>query len=86
VSEEKETKKDTFAQEEDKRNILQRIFVREGATRGFVVPLLAVITALVLGAFVIAFTSPEVWAIWGDGPRCIYCPVSGSVWPAFPHD
>jgi simple sugar transport system permease protein len=69
VSEEKETKKDTFTQEEDKRNILQRIFVREGATRGFVVPLLAVITALVLGAFVIAFTSPDVWATWGDaGP------------------
>jgi simple sugar transport system permease protein len=70
VSEEKETKKDAEEeQEEDQRNILQRIFVREGKSRAVLVPLLAVLTALVLGGFVIGVTSPDVWTAWGDqGP------------------
>jgi len=68
VSKEKEPKKEVM-EEEDKRNFLQRIFVRKGTSRTSWIPFLAVITALVLGAFVIAFTSPEVWAIWGSaGP------------------
>jgi simple sugar transport system permease protein len=65
VSKEKEPKKEVI-EEEDQRNILQRIFVRKGASRTALIPFLAVVTALVLGAFVIAFTSPDVWAIWGS--------------------
>jgi ABC-type uncharacterized transport system permease subunit len=68
VSKEKEPKKEVM-EEEDKRNILQRIFVRKGASGTTWIPVLAVVTALVLGAFVIAFTSPDVWATWGSaGP------------------
>ncbi|MGD8456716.1 MAG: ABC transporter permease [Anaerolineales bacterium] len=65
MSKEKEPKKEVI-EEEDQRNILQRIFVRKGASRTALIPFLAVVTALVLGAFVIAFTSPDVWAIWGS--------------------
>jgi ABC-type uncharacterized transport system permease subunit len=65
VSKNKETKKDVQEAKEDQRNILQRIFVRKGTSRTFWVPILAVITALVLGAFLIAFTSPSLWEILG---------------------
>lgn len=65
MSKEKEPKKEVI-EEEEQRNILQRIFVRKGASRAAFIPFLAVFTALVLGAFVIAFTSPDVWAIWGS--------------------
>lgn len=65
MSKNKETKKDVQEPKEDQRNILQRIFVRKGASRTLWVPILAVITALVLGAFLIAFTSPSLWEIWG---------------------
>jgi simple sugar transport system permease protein len=65
VSKEKETKKNVQEPKEDQRNFLQRIFVRKGTSRTFWVPILAVITALVIGGFFIAFTSPALWETLG---------------------
>jgi general nucleoside transport system permease protein len=52
--------------EEDKRNFWQRLFVRKGSRNAILLPLLAVFTALVVGAFFIAFSNPDVLAAYGD--------------------
>jgi len=48
------------------RNWLQRIFVRSGVLRAAALPALAVFTALVIGAVIIAVSDPDVLAAWGD--------------------
>lgn len=45
---------------------LQRIFVRKGSLSVLVIPALAVLTALIIGAFIIAFSDADVLAAWGD--------------------
>jgi len=52
------------AQDDETQSILQRIFVRQGRFSGVIVPLLAVFTALVLGAVIMAVSSPDVLAEW----------------------
>ena len=64
MSEEKETLEASEGQEEEKRNILQRLFVRRGCLQAVLLPLLAVFTALVIGAVIIAVSSQEVISIW----------------------
>ena len=49
---------ETVAQPE--RTMLQRIFSRQGAARAALLPLLAVFTALVIGAVIIVTSSPDV--------------------------
>ncbi len=48
------------------RSLLQRIFVRRGKRSAILVPLLAVFTALVIGAIIILVSSPQVIAAWGN--------------------
>jgi simple sugar transport system permease protein len=48
------------------RSFIRRIFVRKGALRSTLVPILAVITALIIGAIIIAVSSPDVLAVWGS--------------------
>ncbi|TES91870.1 MAG: hypothetical protein E3J88_01800, partial [Anaerolineales bacterium] len=60
MSEEKETTEERAAPEETKGNFLQRIFVRRGVFQAALLPILAVFTAFVLGAVVIAVSSPDV--------------------------
>jgi simple sugar transport system permease protein len=50
--------------EEQARNFLQRLFVRKGSTGTFLVPVLAVFTALVIGGLIIAFTNADTLAAW----------------------
>jgi simple sugar transport system permease protein len=64
LSEEKETTEEREAPEETKGNFLQRIFVRRGVFQAALVPILAVFTAFVLGAVVIAVSSPDVLTAW----------------------
>ncbi len=64
MSEEKETLEASKVHEEEKRNILQRLFVRRGCLQAILLPLLAVFTALVIGGVIIAVSSPEVITIW----------------------
>ncbi|HEY45043.1 MAG TPA: ABC transporter permease, partial [Anaerolineae bacterium] len=64
MNEEKETLEDSEVQEEEKRNLLQRLFVRRGCLQAVLLPLLAVLTALVIGAVIIAVSSPEVITAW----------------------
>ena len=45
---------------------LQRILIRKGALQSALLPILAVFTALVIGAFIIAVSSPNVIAAWGQ--------------------
>jgi ABC-type uncharacterized transport system permease subunit len=52
--------------ESAERSWLQRVFVRSGALRAVALPALAVLTALVIGAVIIAVSDPEVLAAWGD--------------------
>ncbi|MFQ5858144.1 MAG: ABC transporter permease [Anaerolineae bacterium] len=46
------------------RDTLQRVFVRKGALASVLVPFLAVFTALVIGAVIIAASSSDVLAAW----------------------
>ena len=51
---------------EPERTGLQRILIRKGALQSALLPILAVFTALVIGAFIIAASSPNVIAAWGQ--------------------
>jgi simple sugar transport system permease protein len=64
LSEERETPQEIEVQEEEKRNILQRLFVRRGCLQAVLLPFMAVLTALVIGGVIIAVSSPEVISIW----------------------
>ena len=48
------------------RTGLQKIMVRKGALQSLLLPLLAVFTALVIGAVIIAVSSADVLAAWGN--------------------
>jgi ABC-type uncharacterized transport system permease subunit len=48
------------------RYIIRRIFVRQGTLHSTLVPILAVITALIIGAVIIAVSSPDVISAWGS--------------------
>jgi ABC-type uncharacterized transport system permease subunit len=54
------------AETEPKRFSIRHIFVRQGALRSMLVPILAVITALFIGAIIIAASSPDVISAWGN--------------------
>jgi ABC-type uncharacterized transport system permease subunit len=45
-------------------SVVQRLLVRKGAMQSLLLPVLAVLTALVIGAVIIAVSDPEVWAAW----------------------
>ncbi|UCC65790.1 MAG: ABC transporter permease [Anaerolineae bacterium] len=49
---------------EPERTVLQRIFSRRGALQAVLLPVLAVFTALVIGAIIIAASSADVLAAW----------------------
>ncbi len=49
---------------EPKRNFLQRIFVRSGKFSSLLLPILAVFSALVIGAIIIAVSTPDVLSAW----------------------
>ena len=53
-------------QEVQPRNFWQRLFVRKGIFQGILLPVLAVFTALVIGAFFIAFSDLDTLATWGN--------------------
>jgi len=54
------------AGDEPERTGLQRILIRKGALQSALLPILAVFTALVIGALIIAASSPNVIAAWGQ--------------------
>ena len=56
----------TELEENQERSFLQRVFVRRGLAGSVLVPLLAVFTALVIGALIIAFTNLDTLAAWGN--------------------
>lgn len=73
-------------QEEAKRGFFERLFVREGFLQSTLVPVLAVFTAMVIGAFIIAFSDPDVLSAWGNVFRDPLGAVSAtflSVWDAY---
>ena len=51
---------------ESKRFSVRHIFVRQGVLQSTLVPILAVITALFIGAIIIAASSPDVISAWGN--------------------
>jgi len=51
-------------QAEPTRNFFQRIFVRSGKFSSLLLPLLAVFSALVIGAIIIAISTPDVLSAW----------------------
>lgn len=55
----------TEAQHTERRSFWQRLFVRKGFFEAILLPVLAVFTALVIGAFIIAFSNMETLAAWG---------------------
>lgn len=50
--------------EEQARNFWQRLFLRKGFSGAILVPILAVITALIIGGLIIAFTNMDTLAAW----------------------
>lgn len=65
MSETIEAKNDEQTPPEKEPTWLHRIFVRQGCLSVLGLPLLAVFTALVIGGFIIIFSSPEVLEAWG---------------------
>ena len=66
MSEIDETKNDQQSPPEKEPTLIHRIFVRQGCLSVMGLPLLAVFTALVIGGFIIIFSSPEVLEAWGN--------------------
>lgn len=66
LSEEFLTSKDDRSEDDHRRNLLQRLFVREGSFGAILLPILATITALVIGGLILALSDPEVLAAWVD--------------------
>jgi simple sugar transport system permease protein len=66
LSEKPNSKKETSPPDEPERTGVRRILVRKGTLQSMLVPLLAVFTALVIGALIIAASSPDVLAAWGN--------------------
>ena len=66
MTEEKGTTQEPVGSEEDKRNILQRIFVRRNSAHSAWLPILAVFSALVIGGVIIILSSPEVSTAWKE--------------------
>ncbi len=50
----------------EKRNILQRIFVRKGALNAIIIPILAIFTAFLFGSILIIFSHEEAMVAWGN--------------------
>lgn len=65
MSQEKQTTKEKKEEPSQKqRSLLQRIFIREGIRSVVLVPILAVFTALVIGAIIIVVSTPAVTEAW----------------------
>lgn len=52
--------------EDRPRSFWQRLFIRRSISGGILLPILAVFTALVIGAFIIAFTDMNTLSAWGN--------------------
>ncbi len=61
-----ESPKTTESSVESERTGLRLILVRKGVLQSLLVPILAVFTALVIGAFIIAVSNADVRAAWGN--------------------
>ena len=61
-----ESSQNTESPAEPERTGLRRILVRVGALQSVLVPILAVLTALVIGALIIAASNADVRAAWGN--------------------
>jgi ABC-type uncharacterized transport system permease subunit len=59
-----DSSKEVKSPSEPKRTGVRRFLVRKGAVQSMLVPTLAVLTALIIGAFIIAVSSPDVLAAW----------------------
>ncbi len=66
MSEQQADPQQTPTPHEDKRNLLQRIFVRRGAGQATLFPILAVFTALLIGGVIIAVSTPDVLIAWSN--------------------
>jgi len=64
LSEEQETSAEVKPAPESRRTIIDRMFMRRGWLAAVGLPFLAVFTALVIGAIIIAASSPQVLAAW----------------------
>jgi ABC-type uncharacterized transport system permease subunit len=66
LSENRQTAGTAQTEESPGGSWLQRVFVRSGVLRAAALPALAVLTALVIGAVIIAVSDPDVLAAWGN--------------------
>ena len=70
MSQEEQTLKEKQEEPAPKqRSLLKRIFVRQGTRSVILVPILAVFTALVIGAIIILVSSPDVITAWRNFPQ-----------------
>ncbi len=53
---------------QNKKKGFTRVFLDELTSQSVLIPILAVITGLILGAFIIIFTTEEVYQAWGESP------------------
>ncbi len=86
MSEQQADPQQTPAPLEDKRNLLQRIFVRRGAGQAVLIPILAVFTALLIGGVIIAVSTPDVlkaWASFFQAPLAAIKITLQTIWNAY---
>ncbi|MBP1703818.1 MAG: hypothetical protein H6Q38_2925, partial [Chloroflexi bacterium] len=64
MSEKHEDTQQTPVPTPEKRNLIQRIFVRRGMRDAVLIPILAILTALLVGGVIIAISTPAVIEAW----------------------
>jgi general nucleoside transport system permease protein len=64
LSEQQQETQEAPAPPEEKRNLLQRLFIRRGTRQTLLIPILAVFTAFIVGGLIIAISTPAVLQAW----------------------
>jgi len=83
LTEKKENNQEQTAPDEPRQNFLERLFLRKGFGAALL-PLLAVVTALIIGAFIIALSSTRVLDAWSSGNIGNALLVTlGQIWDAY---
>ncbi len=64
MSEQQQQPSEASPPSEEKRSLLQRIFVRKGVRGAVLIPLLSIFTAFILGGIIIVVSTPDVLQAW----------------------
>jgi simple sugar transport system permease protein len=66
LSEENKKNLEDKSTDKTEQSDLREVFVRKGTRRTFVIPLLAILTAMIIGAIIFVLTSQELLTVWKE--------------------